>query len=71
MFDLLLGAVAEAEGLVISGDESMRAMRQLSDETGVELDEVMAQVDERLVREQLLRDKARELIVSSAKESGE
>lgn len=71
MFDLLLGAVAEAEGLVVSGDEYMRAMRQLSDETGVELDEVMAQVDGQLVREQMLRDKARELIVSSAKERGE
>ena len=71
MFDLLLGAVAEAEGLVISGDEYMQVMQQLSDETGVELDEVMAQVDGQLVREQMLRDKARELIVSSAKERGE
>lgn len=56
---------------MVSGDEYMRAMRQLSDETGVELDEVMAQVDGQLVREQMLRDKARELIVSSAKERGE
>ena len=68
-FDLLLGAVAEAEGLTVSEDEYMLVMQQISDETGVELDEVMAQVAEQPVREQLLRDKARELIVSSAKES--
>lgn len=67
-FDLLLGAVAEAEHLTVSGDEIMQVMSRISDETGAELDEVMARVDESAVREQLLRDKALHLIVDSARE---
>ena len=68
-FDLLLTAVAEREGLSVSEAELMEVYSQLAEETGMETDEVMAQVEEQPIREQLLRDKARELIVASTREA--
>ena len=44
-------------------------MRDIAEATGLELENVMAVVEPQPLREQLMRDKARELIVSSAKEA--
>ncbi len=68
-FDLLLNAVAAQENLSVSEEELMQVYRGIAEETGLETDEVMAQVEEQPVREQLLRDKARAFIVENAKET--
>lgn len=70
-FDLLLTAVAEREGLEVTDEELAGVYRQIAVETGLELEEVMAEVEAEPVRSQLLRDKARQLIVDSAREAVE
>ena len=67
-FDLLLNAVAEKEGLSVTEEELLQVYERIAEETGLDLEEVMAQVEEAPIREQLLRDKARALIVENAKE---
>lgn len=67
-FDLLLTAVADEEKLSLSEAEVLQVFEKIAEETGLELEEVMAQVEEQPVREQLLRDKARQFIVDHAKE---
>lgn len=67
-FDLLLNAVAEKERLDVSEAELAALMRDIAESAGLEVDDVIAAVEPQPLREQLLRDKARELIVSSAKE---
>lgn len=67
-FDLLLTAVAERERLFVTDEELAEVYRQIAGETGLELEEVMAEVEAEPVRSQLLRDKARQLIVDSARE---
>lgn len=67
-FDLLLTAVAEREGLEVTEQELYNVWQQISDETGLDIDEVAAEVEPEPVRAQLLRDKARRLIVDSARE---
>ena len=67
-FDLLLGAVAEREGMTVTRDELMETYEMIAKQTGLDLDEVIAGIEEQPIREQLLRDKARELIVSTAVE---
>lgn len=68
-FDLLLNAVAQAEKISVSEAELASLMRDIAEATGLELENVMAVVEPQPLREQLMRDKARELIVSSAKEA--
>ena len=68
-FDLLLNAVAQAEKISVSEAELASLMRDIAEVTGLELENVMAVVEPQPLREQLMRDKARELIVSSAKEA--
>ena len=68
-FDLLLNAVAQAEKISVSEAELASLMRDIAEATGLELENVMAVVESQPLREQLMRDKARELIVSSAKEA--
>ena len=46
----------------------LQLYQSIADETGLDLEEVMAEVEEQPLREQLLRDKARQLIVNEAKE---
>lgn len=65
-FDLMLAAVAEAEKLEISDSEMEQALSAIAENCNMELDEVMAAVDFEPIRQQLLRDKARLLIVQSA-----
>lgn len=68
-FDLLLNAVAQAEKISVSEAELASLMHDIAEATGLELENVMAVVEPQPLREQLMRDKARELIVSSAKEA--
>lgn len=70
-FDLLLTAVAECEGLEVTDEELAEVYRQIAGATGLELEEVMAEVEAEPVRSQILRDKARQLIVDSAREVSE
>lgn len=70
-FDLLLNAVAEREGLEATDEDFAEVCRQIAGETGLELEEVMAEVEPGPVLSQILRDKARRLIVDSAKEAAE
>lgn len=70
-FDLLLNAVAEREELEVTDEELAEVYRQIAVETGLELEEVMAEVEPEPVRCQILRDKARQLIVDTAKEAAE
>ncbi len=65
-FDLMLAAVAEAEALRVSEEEMQDALLTIARQCGMEPDEVMAAIDPEPVRQQLLRDKARGLIVASA-----
>lgn len=67
-FDLLLSAVAEAEGLAVSETEMTALYARIAQESGCSLAEVAAQVQPQPLREQLLRDKAMRLIVENAKE---
>ena len=48
---------------------SKPTLRDIAEATGLELENVMAVVEPQPLCEQLMRDKARELIVSSAKEA--
>lgn len=65
-FDLMLAAIAEEEKLEISDDEMEEALLTIARSCNMELDEVMAAVDFAPIKEQLLRDKARKLVVQSA-----
>ena len=58
-----------AEKISVSEAELASLMRDIAEATGLELENVMAVVEPQPLREQLMRDKARELIVSSAKEA--
>lgn len=65
-FDLLFNAVAECENLSISTSELEAIYNEIANQCAMELDEVIAQIDPQPVKEQLLRDKARHLILDSA-----
>ena len=64
--DLLLNTVAEREGLSVREPELADVIRRIAEEAALEPEEVMAQVKLGPIKEQLLRDKARELILKSA-----
>lgn len=65
-FDLLLHAVAEKEQLAISTDELHTVYVNIANQCGVDVDEVIPALDRQLIREQLLRDKARTFILDHA-----
>lgn len=66
LFDLLLNEVAKKENLSVSASEIQAAFYEISNQCDVEIDEVTANIDQQLVYEQLLRDKARHFILDNA-----
>ena len=64
--DLLLNAVAEREGLTVSESELADVVRRIAEEAMLEPEEVRARVELQPIKEQILRDKARELILEKA-----
>ena len=62
--DLLLNTVAEREGLTVSEEELADVIRRIAEETLMEPEEVRARVELSPIKEQILRDKARELILN-------
>lgn len=64
--DLLLNAVAERENLTVLEPELADVIRRIAEEAVLEPEEVMAQVELQPIREQILRDKARALILKNA-----
>lgn len=67
--ELMLDAVAEAEELIIGNDELQRQAAALGGEYGLTAQQVLELTGEENLRFQLLRAKARTLIVESAAES--
>lgn len=65
-FDLLFNAVAEHEGLSISTAELEAVYNDIAIHCAMEFEKVIAEIDPQPVKEQLLRDKARHLILDSA-----
>lgn len=64
--DLLLEAVAEAEGITASGDELLALTAEIAARCGMETAEAAARIDAEPLRRQIARDKACRLIVASA-----
>lgn len=64
--ELMLDAVAEAEGLSVSAEELERQAAALGEPYGLSAEEVLEMTGEENLRFQLLRAKARALIVGSA-----
>ena len=64
--ELMLDAVAEQEGLAVSGEELQTQAAALGTEYGISAREVLALTGEENLRFQLLRARARALIVESA-----
>ena len=64
--DLLLNTVAEREKLSVTDSELSDVIRRVAEEAMLEPEEVMAQAELQPIREQILRDKARELILKNA-----
>ncbi len=67
--DLLLDAVAEKEKLEVSQRELLDYLEQIAAQCNMEVEEVMAKIDTAPIRWQMLRDKARTLIIESALEA--
>lgn len=65
-FDILYENVAEEEKLTVTADELHQAYEDLASRYGVELDDIIANVDKELVTRDLIRQKARQLIIDSA-----
>ena len=65
--DLLLEAVAEKEKLQATKEEINAMLSQIAENCGVEMENVIAEIDTESVRQQLLRDKACRLIIDNAK----
>lgn len=66
MFDLLFTAVADREGLRVNEAEVYQAVEKIAQQCSVDLEEAYQAVDQDALREQLIRDKAREFILSHA-----
>lgn len=67
--DLLLMKVAELEELTVSGEEIHEAYEKLAEKYGVDVEDIIREVHTDVMREQLLRDKARELILDFAEKA--
>ncbi len=67
--DLLLDAVAKEEKLEVSHKELMDYIEHIAIQCNMEVEEVMGQIDTEPIRWQILREKARTLILNSALES--
>lgn len=65
--DLLIDEVARREGLAISDEEFDGALAKIAEMYDMQPGEVLAGIGEEVLRAQLLRDKARAMIVDSAK----
>lgn len=66
MFDLLFMAVADKEGIQINEAEIYQAVGKIAEQCSVDLEDVYQAVDRDALKEQLVRDKAREFILSHA-----
>lgn len=66
MFDLLFTAVADKEGLQVEEAEMHQAMGNIAQQCLTDFEDVYQAVDQDALREQLVRDKAREFILSHA-----
>ena len=64
--DLLLEAVAKAEGLEVTESELSGVVARIAEQCGLEPDEALPQIDLEPVAQQLLRDKACRLLLDSA-----
>ena len=64
--DLLLEAVAKAEGLEVTEREISEMVARIAEQCGMEPDEALPQIDLEPVRQQLLRDQACRLLLDSA-----
>ena len=64
--DLLLNAVAEKEEISVLEPELQDVLRRIGEEVMLEPEEVRVQVELKPIREQILRDKARDIILKSA-----
>lgn len=64
--DLLLEAVAKAEGMSVTDVELAGRVSKIAAQCGMETDEVLAQIDPEPIRQQLLRDKACRFLLDSA-----
>ena len=65
-FDLLFNAVAEKEQLTVTQTELNQVYTEIAQQCELEIEEVLASIDSRSVKEQLLRDKARHFILDNA-----
>lgn len=66
MFDLLFMAVADKEGLQVNEAEIYQALQKIAEQCFVDMEDAYRAVDRDALREQLIRDKAREFIISHA-----
>lgn len=66
MFDLLFMAVADKEGLQVNETEVYQAVGKIAEQCSVDLEDAYQAVDRDALREQLIRDKARDFILSHA-----
>ena len=64
--DLLLDAVAKAENLKVGSAELNEVLQDIAQQCDMEFEEIAASIDTRPVKDQILRDKARKLILESA-----
>lgn len=65
--NLLLDAVAEAEKIPVSEDEVETGVLELAEAFGVTAEAVKAEIGDEAIRFHLRREKARKLIVASAR----
>lgn len=65
-FDLLLNAVAKQENLIVTETDLHQVYSEIAQQCDLEIEEVLTAIDSRAVQEQLLRDKARYLILDNA-----
>jgi trigger factor len=67
--DLLLDAVAKAEQLTVTASDMDMALFKIANQSGMEIEQVISEIDTEPIKWQILRDKARKLILDSAKEA--